>query len=366
MVVRHDGAWRAGPSAAMRQTTWAQSPHAAGLATHNPGHNSGPYPNQHAGQRAGHHPAPDPGRIDGRADMYAGPGKGALVNWAGAILSLALLAGVGVWSYKLMVRDVSGVPVVQALSGPMRVAPDDPGGRRAAHQGLAVNAVAAEGQAAPAADQIALAPAPVDLAPEDRVPVQRANDASAVRDEARPVDAPATDPARDPAAAASADPGRLPETVLARSPVPPPRPSNLRVTRAGPAQAGQAVVPASFDGRSASASDPQAEAVLNQLATRMAPSRDIDIDPETLSPGTRLVQLGAYDDLAEARATWNALSDRFPALFEGHGRVIEEAMAGGSRFYRLRVHGFANEPEARRFCAAFTNEGVDCLSVLVR
>ena len=60
---------------------------------------------------------------------------GRIVNAAGALLSISLLAGMGLWSYRLMVRDVSGVPVIQALDGPMRVSPADPGGRQAAYQG---------------------------------------------------------------------------------------------------------------------------------------------------------------------------------------------------------------------------------------
>ena len=69
------------------------------------------------------------------------------LQWAfglGAVVSLALVAGLGVWGYKLTVRDVSGVPVVRALEGPMRVLPTDPGGKLATHQGLAVNAVQAD------------------------------------------------------------------------------------------------------------------------------------------------------------------------------------------------------------------------------
>ena len=73
---------------------------------------------------------------------------GAVFTWTGALMSVALIDGLGVWGYQLAVRDVSGVPVVRALEGPMRVAPDDPGGEQAEHQGLAVNNVAAEGVAA--------------------------------------------------------------------------------------------------------------------------------------------------------------------------------------------------------------------------
>ncbi|MCC5989274.1 MAG: SPOR domain-containing protein [Pararhodobacter sp.] len=295
---------------------------------------------------------------------------GAVVNWIGAALSLALLVGVSVWSYRLMVRDVSGVPVVQALAGPMRVAPDDPGGRRAAHQGLAVNAVAAEGLAAPASDTITLAPAPVVLEHEDRVALQRPAQAEAAPPERRPSQG------ADGAGQASGesqssperagDPGRLPETVLARSPVPPRRPGGLRATPAvASSGSGQRVTNVTYDaGRNGR--DDQAEALLEQLATRLAPSSHADIDPQSLQPGTRLVQLGAYDDEAEARAAWVALADRFPAQFDGRGRVIEEATAGGRSFFRLRAHGFTDEPEARRFCAAFAHEGVDCIPVLVR
>ena len=33
----------------------------------------------------------------------------ALMNWLGALISLALIAGLAFWGYQLMVRDVSGV-----------------------------------------------------------------------------------------------------------------------------------------------------------------------------------------------------------------------------------------------------------------
>src|SRR6056297_845060 len=105
------------------------------------------------------------------AQHMAAPNQSNIVkkftNLAGAVVSLALVAGIGVWGYKLLVRDVSGVPVVRAAEGPMRVQPEDPGGRQASHQGLAVNAVAAEGTAAKPADRLILAPKPLDLTLED-------------------------------------------------------------------------------------------------------------------------------------------------------------------------------------------------------
>ncbi len=90
-----------------------------------------------------------------------------LVNMAGAVCSVALVLGLGLWGYQLAVRDVAGVPVMRALVGPMRVAPADPGGDQACNQGLSVNAVAAIGTAAPVAEQLTLAPRPIDLEPGD-------------------------------------------------------------------------------------------------------------------------------------------------------------------------------------------------------
>ena len=57
-----------------------------------------------------------------------------LVHLAGATCSVALVIGLAVWGYKLAVRDVSGVPVVRAMEGPMRIAPENPGGEVADHQ----------------------------------------------------------------------------------------------------------------------------------------------------------------------------------------------------------------------------------------
>ncbi len=293
---------------------------------------------------------------------------GLMVNVIGAILSVALLTGVGVWSYRLMVRDVSGVPVVRALEGPIRVSPTDPGGRQAAYQGLAVNAVAAEGVARATADEIVLAPGPVELAAEDRpvaavpahAPAQSAtatqNAMAQAPDDALLIPASLT---LEPLAPQNLVPASVPG--VARSPLPPRRPAS-----ASAAAVQMAAAPASAATGVAAGHDAQAEALLAELATRLAPARHIDIDPDTLTPGTRLVQLGAYDDEPAAREAWEVLATRFSAHLDGRGRIIEPATSGGRTFYRLRAHGFDDEPEARRFCSVLLAENADCIPVLIR
>lgn len=280
---------------------------------------------------------------------------GTLVNTAGAVLSVALIAGVGLWSYRLMVRDVSGIPVVRAMEGPMRVSPADPGGRQTAFQGLAVNSVPASGGAAVAPAQIALAPATTDLAPEDRLRPAAAPAAPA------PIAAPVTS-TTDAVALALAEAAAPLETVapgtpgIARSPVPPRRPGS----RVAPIVQVAAAAPAAGSG------DRAAEAALAEIATRLGSPRALDIDPASLTPGTRLVQLGAFETDGEARRAWDELSARFPAYLDGRGRVVEPATAGGRVFYRLRAHGFRDEPEARRFCSVFVTEDLECTPVLIR
>ena len=104
-----------------------------------------------------------------RQSSSAAYSLGTLTNYAGAVVSLGLMVGIGVWGYKVVARDVSGVPVVRAASNePMRMAPEKPGGQLAAHQGLSVNEVMAKGGAEKPAERLVLAPKPVDLTEEDQ------------------------------------------------------------------------------------------------------------------------------------------------------------------------------------------------------
>ena len=91
----------------------------------------------------------------------------SIVNWGGAILSVLLIVGLATWGWQLWQRDVTGIPVVRALEGPMRVAPEEPGGLASEYQGLAVNRIAEE-RGEEVVDQVVLAPRPVDLSDEDR------------------------------------------------------------------------------------------------------------------------------------------------------------------------------------------------------
>lgn len=348
-----------------------------------------------------------------------------LTNGVGAALSVALILGLAVWGYRIAVRDARGVPVVMALEGPMRIAPVDPGGEQMAHQGLAVNNVAAVGEVAAPATRLVLAPRPVELTGEDQagfapipawavvpeltslipLPGQFPDeptsstalegDLAAIESEPEgaigvadalagtamlslaevPADlfAPTTDqvvevalteavtqaltealteavPAALPAALPEALPAALAlaETVLAE-----PAAQVLSVGVAAVAQSPRPMprpAPKGEDARVA--------------ADRPAPA--IALEVVAIPSHTRLVQLGAYDDEAAAAAGWTRLQGAFAAYFDGKSPVIQRAEAGGKVFYRLRALGFADEAEARRFCAVLANEQAQCIPVLTR
>ena len=308
-----------------------------------------------------------------------------LVNWAGAALSLGLVIGAGVWGYKILVRDVTGVPVVRAIEGPMRVQPADPGGRLAQNQGLAVNAVAAEGAAAAPAQRLVLAPPPISLDDEDAPLGDLAAQALAARAapapaQSQPValtsDAPP--PTAAIAAAADADVAQLVEQ-LSRDATPFERDNSAVDALVEAAETGQPL--AGRLGGLATSLRPVARpnglvsrvsvtdnAVENavRLALATATSGPREIAPENVPLGTRLAQLGAFDSPGQARAEWQRLELRFGDYMVGKNRVIQEAQSGGRTFYRLRAMGFDDLNDARRFCAAFVAERTDCIPVVTR
>lgn len=286
---------------------------------------------------------------------------GRLVTLTGGIVSLGLVVGMAVWAVQLVMRDVSGVPVIRALEGPMRSAPADPGGVRVDHMGLAVNRLAEGAEAGQVPDRLVLAPPPVDLGPLALVSASLSLD---------PVDpTPDADPTPEKV---SEQIHELIERLIARN-------DPDHVAAADPAMADQSpseaqrggisVIPASVAGVAQSIRPmirPRSMAAGAPAVTQASAIPTAELDPADLALGTRLVQLGAFDTPELARAEWAHLSGRFPDYFTGRGRVIQQASAGGAPFFRLRAHGFEDLAAARRFCAALMAQDAPCVPVTVR
>ena len=316
---------------------------------------------------------------------YAAPSNGGIsraVNLAGAVVSVALILGMAVWGYKLAVRDVNGIPVFRALAGPLRVAPDNPGGDVMAHQGLSVNAIASAGSAMPLPESLTLAPKGAELAAEDVAGLAVTSQSSAVIDAAVDQIVAATD------MNLSASSG-LTVSDIAASDLIAPQEIVLEAAPQTQAEAVELALAAALaDGAepvtdAASQTTPvlvksvrprlrpmaavaTGDDVLMTDVQEVAAIAPLEIDPATIAAGTRLVQLGAFDDEAAARAEWARLQGTFGDLINGKAMVVQSAQSGGRTFYRLRAHGFEGEDAARRFCAALLAENASCIPVAQR
>ncbi|MEP3866151.1 MAG: SPOR domain-containing protein [Paracoccaceae bacterium] len=292
-----------------------------------------------------------------------------MTNFAGGVVSLALIAGVGIWGYKLIVRDVTGIPVVQAAQGEMRVKPDNPGGQLALHQGLAVNSIAATGSAEGPTDQITLAPSPTELTEEDLPHSALAQQT----EEAAPVEQP--EPLQVATALEQGEIDALVKELTKDTPsIEAASIEASPIAESETPEAAATVQPAVFEGAGLKVSlrpqirprgKPQAAVIRVAAAATVAQGTN-EVDASTLPVGTRLVQLGAYDSTEIAREQWDRLNASFGDYLTGKDRVIQQAKSGGRIFYRLRAMGFSDLSDARRFCSALVAEGADCIPVVIR
>jgi len=329
-----------------------------------------------------------------KEDMQSGK-IGKLVNATGALMSVALVAGIGVWGYNLLTRDATGVPVVRALDGPMRVQPDEPGGRKTAHQGLAVNGVQSKGVAQDVADRLVLAPdgagvtggdqaglrSPAEMTPADDANVALISatpaieiSAPALLDQAevsRPqttTAAPEIEQAQmsstDAAAAAAmvmAD--QLAQGITPLSSVGQPEKPTLKLVDISVPGVKHSARPSL---RPISLNITPAAAPVEVAAAQVVSSPAREVVASQVKAGTRLAQLGAFDSEQIARKEWDKLYGQFTEYMEGKSRVIQKAESGGRVFYRLRAMGFDDLSDARRFCSALLAEKAACIPVKVR
>lgn len=323
-----------------------------------------------------------------------------LTHYMGALVSVLLMVALAIWGYQLVVRDVSGVPVIRAVEGDGRIAPTEPGGELTDRGGLAVNDVAAGREAAPV-DRVAIAPAGAVLDSQDvpmgelgataraaqgasDMPVTEPmngtiamTDAEAARrlaeDQAAaaaavpavgPLEADAvsvasavTDTAGQPTqdtaiTAALAEAGAAPAVATPTRPLPRPR----RIAAAAPAAAAPVEAAQPLVAEAAAEAPVAADAAPETAAPETAAPA-----PVAVASGAPLVQIGAFDSGAIAESEWTRISGRYGDLFAGKAPLVQEHKAGGRTFYRLRIAGFETRDAARKFCAALIEAGTDCI-----
>lgn len=310
---------------------------------------------------AEHQPGSDFGDVPDQVSMTR------VTQWGGALISVALILGMAFWAYRIVVRDVTGIPVVQASDSPLRIQPEDPGGRPADHQGFAVNDVVSDGAASPSAQTLILAPDPQELTSDDAafgdLPIGQADGADDMEQ-----------PVLDIADATTPEEQREAVLGIADQLIAEQQEQTEAIEDAGNTAILAAVLEAATiaDATGAPSSSPfpqlRPAGVRQASSSAQTVSTPIvrDVAASAVPDGSRLVQLGAFQSEYVARGEWERMAKLFPGYLDDKSRVIQEAESGGKTFYRLRAMGFEDIEDARRFCAAFKSRNVDCVPVLVR
>ena len=263
-------------------------------------------------------------------------------NIVGAFLSFSVFIGAVVWGAKTLMRDSSGVPVVRALEGPPRVAPLDPGGVPASHQGLTVNQVSSSQKTVLVGELLQLAPRPIKLQVED-LPIVK------------------------PTMNKSTGPQELTKTnVLIKE--------SMIVEPSTDAEVIDKLTSIlSVSTLSSSMIETPGVMLNGSLRPRLRPESGL----QTILPlkvaasskevplGTLMVQLGAFSDKNTASEAWEKLSTRYGNYFVGKQDIILNGKMAGQEIYRLRVYGFNDINESRRLCSALQGQNAECYPVVM-
>ena len=281
--------------------------------------------------------------------------------WVGAALSLSLLTGAIGWSYQLIVRDINQIPIVRAQLGPLRVAPDDPGGLTAANQGLSVTQLAVNERPL-LSDEIFLAPA-AEVLSEENVALQISEENSSITNKEN-------FDTLEVSTENSLDLKILPEqnatglasnneAVLSTAAF---SPKKLEIENAvSLALALTNEVNSSFN----SLRPKIRPVVLNQIQTDNIAQSVANELVVTLPVGSAVVQLGAFESKSLAQIEWQRLEALLGSVLTSKNMVIQKAESGGKVLYRLRAFGFDDLSDARQFCSA-VNDKVACIPVVTR
>lgn len=285
----------------------------------------------------------------------------AAINWGVAALSIAVIAGFVYWTINIGTRDPHDVPIIRAMEGPSRVSPENPGGKQASHQGLAVNSVQADGGVAKPAETVVLAPEPAQLAEDDQ-PASAQDETvkvAVVEPEATPTLSTGAESEAEIDAIEIAD--QVAQQVLEQ-----------QIANTDPATIPRENIRGSAFSPAASLRPQARPSSLSTEVTAVRPTSsnsatDANIAAVDSVPlGTRLIQLGAYDSAKLAKSEWAKLLGKHSHLLEDKKRLVVEATSGGRKFFRLRATGFNSLDESRALCSALLARGTPCIPVTAR
>ena len=281
--------------------------------------------------------------------------------WTGAALSLFLLAGAIGWSYQLIVRDINQIPIVRAQLGPLRVAPDNPGGLTAANQGLSVTQLPVNENPV-LSSEIYLAPAVEILSEENsvlKVIEEKKSNKTVGAFEIKEVNPEDSMNLRALSDQIEVDPGSKDGEVLSKVAF-----SQKKIEIENAVSLALSIT--SDPDRSLSWLRPKIRPISFQRNSKINENQIVSNAPITKLPtGSAVVQLGAFDSKSLAEIEWQRFEKLLGSILISKKMIVQEAESGGKIFYRLRASGFSDISDARQFCTAISDK-VACIPVAMR
>ena len=281
--------------------------------------------------------------------------------WTGAALSFFLLVGAIVWSYKLIVRDINQIPIVRAQLGPLRVAPDDPGGLTAANQGLSVTQLAVNEKPL-LSNEIHLAPA-AEILNAEHLALQVTEDVKSNTDDEtfkiKEVNAENSINLKEVSNEIEVDTGSKKEVVLSKVAF-----SQKKIEIENAVSLALSITDDPVD--SLTLLRPKIRPMISRLNSKTTGDQVVNNEPISKLPiGSPLVQLGAFENKNLAKSEWQRFEKLLGSILFSKKMIVQKAESGGKIFYRLRASGFDDISDARQFCSAISDR-VACIPVVTR
>ncbi len=317
------------------------------------------------------------GVLEDSQTAYRGPagrGRSKIRSALRFLLYFAVVfaAGTGAgWYYvgtQFLTGDDSGIRLIMAAAGPVKVRPISPGGMEVPDRDkLVYDRMQGNGER-PRVERLLPAPE-TPLPPPGRDLPRQMEAAAPAPDLAKDLAAaaPAPDSAKDLAAAAPAPDSAKDLAAVA----PAAGPVTLPPSEAGTSRAPLVHIGPSAPTGSAAAT-PTLEEVLAAVRPPPAPSPPAPKEPAPKEPAKTAstapayrVQLAAVRSLKRAQGEWDRLRRKNTDLLGNLALSVVKADLGPSKgmFYRLRAGPLADEAAARTLCAKLAARKVGCLIV---
>ena len=281
--------------------------------------------------------------------------------WTGAALSFFLLVGAIGWSYQLIVRDINQIPVVRAQLGPLRVAPDDPGGLTAANQGLSVTQLAVNEKPL-LSNEIHLAPA-AEILNAEHLALQVTEDVKSNTDDEtfkiKEVNAENSINLKEVSNEIEVDTSSKKEVVLSKVAF-----SQKKIEIENAVSLALSITDDPVD--SLTLLRPKLRPMISRRNNKITGDQVVNNEPISNLPiGSAVVQLGAFENKNLAKSEWQRFEKLLGSILFSKKMIVQKAESGGKIFYRLRASGFDDISDARQFCSAISDR-VACIPVVTR